>query len=133
MRKEYLNINEIYLEKILHISLFLYLFLLVFLHTTTPREIAFWTAFLSWVLLRLRKSEPFITLNPVRILSNGVNPIIVSLSLFMVIAFISSLIGIEPFENLKRFKGELLVPFILFLIAVTEFSSIEKIKRLLLA
>ncbi len=123
MKKEYLNINEIYLERILHISLFLYLFLLVFPHTTTPREIAFWTAFLSWVLLRLRKSEPFITLNP----------IIASLSLFMAIAFISSLIGIEPFENLKRFKGELLVPFILFLIAVTEFSSIEKIKRLLLA
>lgn len=37
----------------------------------------------------------------------------------------------EPLENLKRFKGELLIPFILFLITATEFGSIEKIKRLL--
>src|SRR4030067_2669795 len=100
MQKETFNTTESLWERILHISLFLYLFLLVFPHTTTPREIAFWTAFLSWVLLRLRKSEPFITLNPVRILSNGVNPIIISLSIFIGIAFISSVIGMEPLENL---------------------------------
>src|SRR3989338_10349868 len=123
MQQENLNTAKSHWEKILHISLFVYLLLLIFPHVTTLREIAFWTAFLSWVLSRLRKSEPFIALNP----------IIVSLSLFMVIAIISSLTGMEPFENLKRFKGELIVPFILFLITATEFNSIEKIKRLLFA
>jgi len=84
-------------------------------------------------MLRLKKTESFLTLNPVRILSNGVNPIIASLFLFLAIAFISSIIGMEPLENLKRFKGELFVPFILFLITATEFNNIEKVERLLFA
>mgnify|MGYP001573307425 FL=1 len=123
MQKESLINIKYSSEKIIHTSLFIYLFLLIFPHTTTLKEISFWIAAICWVLLRLRKSEPFITLNP----------IIASLSLFMVIAFISSVIGMEPLENLKRFKGELLVPFILFLITATEFNSIEKAKRLLFA
>ncbi|OGL43506.1 MAG: hypothetical protein A2W05_09520, partial [Candidatus Schekmanbacteria bacterium RBG_16_38_10] len=133
MQKEYLNITESYLERIIHISLFLYLFLLIFPHTTTPKEIAFWAAFLCWVVLRFKNPESFIGLKPARFFSNVVNPIIASLSLFMFIAFISSIIGMEPLENLKRFKGELLVPFFLFLIAATELSDIEKVKRLLFA
>jgi len=123
MNKEYLNTTGSILERIMLISLFLYLFLLIFPHTTTPREIAFWTSTLCWVVLRFKKPESF----------RALTPIIVSLSLFMVIAFISSAIGMEPLENLKRFKGELLVPFILFLIAATEFSSIERMKLLLSA
>lgn len=130
MRKEALKIMESRLERTLYISLFIYLFFLIFPHTTTIKEFTFWIAFLSWVVLRLRKSEPLITLNPVKIFSNGVNLIIVSLSLFMVVTFVSSVIGTEPLENLKRFKGELLIPFILFLIIATEFSSIEKVKPL---
>src|SRR4030065_1480096 len=106
-------------EKIIHTSLFIYLFLLIFPHTTTLKEISFWTAAICWVIFRFRKSEPFITFNPITI----------SLSLFMLIAFISSVIGMEPLENLKRFKGELLVPFFLFLIAATELSDIDKVKR----
>lgn len=123
MRKEYLNINETYWAKILFISLFAYLFLLVFPHTQTLKEIVFWTAGSCWVALRLKKPEPFIPLNP----------IIVSLSLFMFIAFISSVAGMEPIENLRRFKGELLAPFIIFLIMAAEFNKIEKVKHLLFA
>lgn len=124
MRKEYLNINETYWTKILFISLFAYLFLLIFPHTQTLKEIAFWTAFLCWVVVRLRKSEPFIALNPT----------VITLSIFMVIAFISSITGMAPIkENISRFKGELLTPFILFLIASTEFNNIEKARQLLSA
>jgi O-antigen ligase len=140
MQKETLNTTESLWEKVLHIFLFIYLFLLIFPHTITPREIAFWTASFCWVMLRLRKSGPFITLNPVgkMTLSNEVNPfrvhpITVSLAIFMIVAFISSVIGMEPLENLERFKGELVVPFILFLIIATEFNSIEKVKCLLSA
>jgi O-antigen ligase len=112
------------LESILNISFFIYLFLLIFPHTTTPKEIAFWVTFLSWALLRLKKSGPFIPLNPV----------IISFSLFMILAFISSITGMEPVkENIGRFKGELLTPFILFLIALTEFNNIEKARQLLSA
>ncbi len=110
-------------EKIIHFSLFAYLFLIIFPHTTTPKEIAFWTAFLCWVVLRLRKSEPFMPLNPV----------IISLSLFMVIAFISSVLGMGTIENINRFKGELLIPFGLFLITATEFDNFKKVKQLLSA
>jgi O-antigen ligase len=49
------------------------------------------------------------------------------------IAVTSSIIGTDPLENLKRFKGELLVPFILFLIVATEFKTLDKIKKLFLA
>ena len=111
------------LGRIVHIFLFLYLFLLIFPHTTTTKEIAFWIAFLCWVVLRLRKSESFMPLNPVTI----------SLSLFMVIAFISSVIGMGPIENINRFKEELLPIFILFLITATEYRTIQKAKNLLIA
>ena len=111
------------IERIMHISLFTYLFLLIFPHTTTIQEVSFWTAFLCWAILRLRKQESFIPFNPITI----------SFSLFIVIVFTASVIGMDPLENLKRFKGELIVPFILFLIAVTEFSNIEKAKKILLA
>ncbi len=121
MQKEKLDTTGYSLEKIIHTSLFAYLILLPFPHVTTLREIAFWTASFCWVVLRLKKQEPFITLNP----------IIASLSLFMVVAFISSVIGMEPFGNLRRFKGELLIPFLLFLIITTEYNSLEKIKKLL--
>lgn len=120
MKKEYLNISEIYLEKILHISLFAYLFLLIFPYTTTLREIAFWLVFLCWVKIRFKRRRPFIP----------INSITVSLSLFMLIALIASIAGIEPLENIRRFKGELLKPFLLFLIVATEYNSLEKIKRL---
>lgn len=123
MENNNIDTSKPLLERIVHISLFLYLFLLIFPHTTTPKEIAFWTAFLCWVVLRLRKSEPFIALNP----------IIISLSLFMVIAFISSVIGMGPIENINRFKGELLIPFGLFLITATEFDNFKKVKQLLSA
>jgi O-antigen ligase len=46
---------------------------------------------------------------------------------------IASVIGIEPFENIKRFKGELLIPFILFYIAATEYNTLDKIKKILFA
>lgn len=82
-------------------------------------------AFLSWVILRLKSSEEKHII--------PLNQITISLSIFMLIAFIASTIGIEPFENLKRFKGELLIPFILFIITATEFRSLEKIKELLSA
>ena len=123
MKKENFHMTAPTIERIMHISLFTYLFLLIFPHTTTIQEVSFWTAFLCWAILRLRKQESFIPFNPITI----------SFSLFIVIAFIASVIGMDPLENLKRFKGELIVPFILFLIAVTEFSSIEKAKKILLA
>ena len=110
-------------EKIIHLFLFAYFFLLIFPHTTTPKEIILWTAVLCWIIIRIKRPEPFIRLTP----------IITALSLFMVIAFIASVSGAEPIENLKRFKGELLVPFLFFLITATEFNSIEKSKRLLYA
>lgn len=108
------------LEKIIHFSLFAYLFLLIFPHVTTLREIVFWSAVLFWLILRSKRREPFVPLNPIT----------VSLSLFMAIALIASIAGIEPLENIRRFKGELLKQFLLFLIAATEYSSIEKIKKL---
>lgn len=123
MQKESCNISDYHLQKIIHISLFVYLFLLIFPHTITLREIAFWTASIFWVILRTRKQGGFMHFNPITI----------SLSVFLVIAFISSVTGEEPFENLKRFKGELLAPFIIFFIAATEFNSIEKVKRFLIA
>lgn len=110
-------------EKIIHLFLFAYFLLLIFPHTTTPKEIILWTAVLCWIILRIKRPGPFIRLTP----------IITALSLFMVIAFIASVIGAEPIENLKRFKGELFVPFLFFLITATEFNSIEKSKRLLYA
>lgn len=122
MKKENLKVTESSLERLIHISLFTYLFFLIFPHTTTLREIAFWTAFICWIGLRIRKQEPLVPLNPITI----------PLYLFMIIAFISSVIGSEPIENLKQFKGDIAVPFILFLITATEFDSIKKIKRLLL-
>jgi len=119
----YPRVGETTLEKIIFISLSLYLFLLIFPHTTTLREVTFWTATLCWVILRIKKRESLI---PLKL-------IILSLFVFMAIAFISSILGIEPIENLKRFKGELLVPFILFLVAATEFNKVDKAKLLFLA
>ena len=123
MQKESLINVKYSSEKIIHTSLFIYLFLLIFPHTTTLREISFWIAAICCVLLRLRKSEPFIPLNP----------IVISLSIFIGIAFISSVIGMEPLENLKRFKGELLIPFLLFLITATEYKTLQKAKSLFIA
>ncbi len=120
MPEENLDTAGYSLEKILHISLFAYLFLLIFPHVTTIREIAFWSAVLFWLILRHKRSMPFMSLNPIT----------VSLSLFMAIAFIASIAGIEPLENIRRFKGEILKPFLLFLIVATEYNSLEKIKRL---
>ncbi|MBI4838986.1 MAG: O-antigen ligase family protein [Nitrospirae bacterium] len=121
MQKENLNTFEPILEKILHISLFIYLFALISPHVTTLRETAFWTAFLCWVMLRAKGEESFIPINPAT----------VSLLIFMLIALIASAFGMTPVEDLNRFKGELLVPVILFLITATEFKSLEKIKGLL--
>lgn len=123
MQKENLNTFELLLEKILRISLFIYLFALIFPHVNTLCEIAFWTAFLCWVRLRFKREESFIPINPVT----------VSLLIFMLIALIASVFGMTPIGDLNRFKGELLVPFILFLITATEFKNLEKIKGLLAA
>ncbi|MBI5195242.1 MAG: O-antigen ligase family protein [Nitrospirae bacterium] len=125
MQKENLNAFESVLEKTLHISLFIYLFLIIFPHTTTLLEIAFWLAFSSWAVLRLkfRKHEPFIPLNQITI----------SIFIFILIALIASLAGMDPIDNLKQFKGGLLIPLSLFLIIVTEYDNCEKIKELLIA
>ncbi|MBI4710716.1 MAG: O-antigen ligase family protein [Nitrospirae bacterium] len=121
MQKENLNTFEPILEKILHISLFIYLFALIFPHVTTLRETAFWMAFVCWMMRRFKRKESFIPINPAT----------VSLLIFMLIALIASAFGMTPVEDLNRFKGELLVPVILFLITATEFKSLEKIKGLL--
>jgi len=120
MQKENPNITVSLWEKMLSISLFIYLFALIFPHITTLREIAFWTAFLCWVMLRFKREESFIPINPAT----------VSLLIFMLIALIASVFGMTPIGDLNRFKGELLIPFILFLITATEFKNLEKIKGL---
>jgi O-antigen ligase len=74
-------------------------------------------------MLRFKREESFIPINPAT----------VSLLIFMLIALIASVFGMTPVEDLNRFKGELLVPSILFLITATEFKSIEKIKGLFTA
>jgi O-antigen ligase len=112
------------LHKLIHVSLFSYLMLLPFPHVTTLREVAFWSAVVFWIIFRYKKPEPFMPLK---------DPIFLSLSFFMLITFTASILGIEPLDNIMRFKGELLKPFLLFLIAFTAYNSIEKIKKLLLA
>ncbi|HDZ61933.1 MAG TPA: O-antigen ligase family protein [Nitrospirae bacterium] len=109
------------LFKIMHASLFAYLVLLPFPHVTTIKEITFWLAVLFWLMLMPSRSQRLLPVNPVTI----------SLALFMAIALIASITGVEPVENLKRFKGELLVPFLLFSISATEYNSMTKIRRLL--
>ena len=126
MQKENLNTAESLWEKLLHISFPAYLFLLILPRMTTVREIVFWIAVFCWLMIRFRRravaqiegQEPFIPLNPVT----------VSLSVFMLIALTVSVTGMQPVDNLNRFKGELLTPFILFFIAATEFRNMEKIK-----
>jgi O-antigen ligase len=118
-----LRIGESTLQRIIHIFLSLYLFLLIFPHTTTLREIAFWITFLCWLWLRFKTHRPFLVINKVTIF----------LFIFILIAFISSVIGIEPLENLKRFKGEIAIPFILFLVIASEYKDKEKALSLLLA
>lgn len=92
----------------------------MFPHTTTPREIVFWTGFLCWIIKNFKEIGKFIILCPVT----------TSLSLFMFITFFTSIIGIEPIENLGRFKNELLPVFVLFLIVKTEYKTIQEAKRL---
>ncbi|GBE05960.1 MAG TPA: O-antigen ligase family protein [Nitrospirae bacterium] len=109
------------LFRIMHFFMFVQLILLPFPHVTSIKEITFWLAVFFWLMLRSKRSWQFMPLNPVT----------VSLSLFMAIALITSLAGIEPMENIKRFKGELLIPFLFFLIASTEYNSMKKIRMLL--
>ncbi len=109
------------LFKIMHTSLFAYLVLLPFPHVTTIKEITFWLAVLFWLMLMPSRSQRLIPVNPATL----------SLALFMAVALIASIAGVEPVENLKRFKGELLVPFLLFSISATEYNNMTKIKRLL--
>ncbi|MBI5050077.1 MAG: O-antigen ligase family protein [Nitrospirae bacterium] len=126
MNKIKINFSSSFWEKILHIFFPAYLFLLILPRVTTVREIVFWIAVFCWVMIRFRRravaqiegQEPFIPLNPVT----------VSLSIFMLIALTASVTGMQPVDNLNRFKGELLTPFILFFVAATEFRSLEKIK-----
>ena len=109
------------LFKLMHSSLFAYLVLLPFPHVTTIKEITFWLAVIFWLMLMPSRSQRLLP----------VNPITLSLTLFMAVALISSITGVEPVENLKRFKGELFIPFLLFLIASTEYGSMDKIRMLL--
>ncbi len=123
MEEKILDRSITILEKILYICMFVYLFLLIFPHTVTIRGLAFWTAIPCWVALRIKRKDPFISLNPIT----------VSLLLFVALALVSSVIGTEPLGNLRRFKGEVFPILILFLIASTEYGSIEKVKKLFIA
>ena len=109
------------LFKLMHAFLFTYLVLLPFPHVTTIKEITFWLAVIFWLMLMPSRSQRLLPVNPVTL----------SLTLFMTVALITSIAGVEPVENLKRFKGELLIPFLLFSISATEYNNMTKIKRLL--
>lgn len=123
MKKENLKVTESSLERLIHISLFTYLFFLIFPHTTTLREIAFWIATLCWIWLEIKTHRPLLIINKITI----------PLLLFVSISFVSSIIGVETLENLKRFKGEIAVPLILFLIISSGYKDKDKALSLLLA
>ncbi|MBI4697826.1 MAG: hypothetical protein HY758_02635, partial [Nitrospirae bacterium] len=106
------------LEKIIHISLSTCLIFLIFPRFTTLKDILLLTSVFCWVWLGLKHNGSFLSKDRTTI----------SLSFFVIIAFISSVAGVEPLENLRRFKGEIIVPFLLFLIISSMYR--DKVKAL---
>jgi O-antigen ligase len=108
-------------ESIMYGSLFTYISVLLFPHTNSIREIAFWLAFVFWLMSRFNKKTALLPLNHINI----------ALLIFVFIGFIASVTGPGPLENVRNFKSDLLIPAVLFFIIATEFDSEQKIKGLL--
>ncbi len=100
--------------------LLIYLFLLPFVHLTTPRETAFVSLFIIFAVKLVHKGLEI----------NFRDHTVQAVSLLFAVALLTSLISPYPYESLNFIRKNLLYQGLVFFVIVNEYKSFEDLKPL---